>query len=107
MALYVGELVRLTVTAKSFASESVSPDDIDSMNVSVYNAAGEVVIAEREMTWQPDEELWYWLWMTTTDETPTGELIDPGTYRAKVRMIDLDDHPSVEYLRVRLSRNPV
>ena len=59
MALYVGELVRLTVTAKSFASESVSPDDIDSMNVSVYNAAGEVVIAEREMTWQPDEELWY------------------------------------------------
>lgn len=71
MAIYVGELVRLTATAKSFSSASVSPDDIDSMNVSVYNAAGEVVIAEREMTWQPDEELWYWLWMTTTDEHMT------------------------------------
>lgn len=42
MALYVGELVRITVTAKSFASASVSPDDIDSMNVSIFASTGNV-----------------------------------------------------------------
>lgn len=71
MTIYVGELVRLTATAKSFSSASVSPDDIDSMNVSIYNADLEEVLSEREMTWQPDEELWYYLWMTTEDEHMT------------------------------------
>ncbi len=107
MAIYVGELARITVTGKSFTAISVSPDDIDAVYMTIYDSTGTEFINEREMTWQPDEELWYWLWVSTVDEVDGSTAIDPGSYRVKIRLLDLDGHSSVEYLRVRLARNPV
>lgn len=111
MANYAGELLRITVTAEDFRKESLTEDDVQFIKVSIFDSTGTEILTEHTMSWQEEELLWYYLWTTTTDALTTvadgGTPLDPGSYRAKCRMLDLDDHESWEYLRIRLQRNPV
>jgi hypothetical protein len=107
MTDYVGELLRVTASAQDFAAISLTPDDITTMSAEIFDSAGSTIVGESEMAWSADELLWEYLWMTTEDGTNDGEPLAAGTYRVRVRMVDLDGHPSWEYQRVRLSKNPV
>lgn len=110
MTDYVGETLRVTATAKTFARVSVTPDDIAAMYCTIFNSLGETVLVEEAMTWQADEELWFTLWITTEDGTPVrlgGTALPTGSYRARILLVDFDDHESWEFVKVRIARNPV
>lgn len=101
MADYVGETYRITVEAQDFNAEAVSPSDIDSMYVQIWDADDAVVVAETEMIWNSEEELWYYVWETSVASTV------PGKYKFRCRLLDLDTHSSWEYGEIRLKANPV
>lgn len=111
MTDYAGELYRITVTAKDFASKSVAPADIDSMKVIVYNAANEIVVPLSEMAYVELEGLWEYIWLTVEDGVTSvlggGVALPAGTYKARCILIDLDNHPSWEYKRHRLKSDPL
>lgn len=104
MANYAGETFRITVVSSDFDGQSLIPDDIDAMYVTITTAAGSLVVDETEMTWSAEEELWFYIWDTTNGATPSP--LSAGTYRVKCRLLDLDGHSSWEYKNVRLKANP-
>ena len=106
MTNYAGETFRITTTSEDFEGTALTPNDIDSMWITVYDSTGSVLVSTVEMSWSATELLWFYLWTTKTNAaTPVN--LDPGTYRAKVTLVDLDGHENWEFKRIRLARNPV
>lgn len=98
MTLYAGERVKVTHTATK-DSEALVPGDITAVWISIYDAEREVLVDETLMTWDSTKSRWQYLWDTSG--------LDPGTYRARVRIEGVDGGSVWEYKRVRLARNPV
>lgn len=96
MTNYAGELYEISCTAEDFDASSITPLEIEDMVVEVRSAAGTVVRAEVEMTYDEERSLWYYQW--DTDD------IDPGSYRAKCTMTDLLGRVNFEFKRIRLAR---
>lgn len=69
--------------------------------VSVYDPAGETVVSDATMTYDPVAGWWAYAW-NTVNLPATG-----GTYRAKVTVTGADLGVSIETTRVRLARDPV
>lgn len=111
MTDYVGEEFRVTTTGTDWDKSALVPAKVTGLFVEIWNAAKEVVIPESEMAWVEQESLWEYLWLSTEDGLTTvddgGTAIAPGSYRAKIKLIDLDGKPSWEFVKIRLSRNPV
>lgn len=98
MTLYAGELVKITQTALK-DDEALLPDDITAVWLTLYNAEAAIVVDETEMDWDATFDRWQYLWDTTG--------VDPGSYRARVRVEGVDGGSVWEYQRFRLTRNPV
>lgn len=105
MADYAGEPRRIvTDAARNFDGRVLTPDDVISVTVEVFNnALDTVVLPVTPMdyildTGDVDLNNWAFIWDTTG--------LDPGTYRAKVVVTMLDGLESFEYKRIRLARDP-
>jgi hypothetical protein len=97
MTLYVGEATRVIHTA-SREGTALTDSDVSDVLITIYQGTEEVE-SETSMDWDADEGHWFYLWDTTG--------LDPGTYRAKVRIEGVDGGSVWEYKRLRLARNPV
>lgn len=104
MTTYTGELLRITATAADFENVAITPAEVAGMFVSIFSARGEPIVTEVPMAYSIEEELWYYLWDTSGGATPTA--LVAGTYKVKLLMLDLDDHSSWEWTRVRLAKDP-
>lgn len=104
MTTYAGEVYLITATADDFDDVALTSADIAAMYCEVFDSEGAEVVASTEMTWDATREWWYYRWVTTTGATPTP--IDPGTYRARIVLVDFEDGESIEFKRIRLARQP-
>lgn len=98
MTLYVGELTKIVHTATK-DGVALEPDDVTAVWVTLYTSDLEILVDETEMSWDLNFDRWQFLWDTTG--------LDPGTYRARVRIEGIDGGSVWEYRRIRLARNPV
>lgn len=105
MAIYAGETLVVTHTATS-EGVALTDDDVEGVEIEIFDADGEVVIDNTAMTWDAVQERWEYQWETVTaDATPVA--LDAGTYRARVTLVGLSDTVNYEYKRIRLKVNPV
>lgn len=98
MTHYAGELTEIVHTATK-NGEALVPADVTEVWITLYTSDLEVLLAETAMSWDATFARWQYLWDTTG--------LDPGTYRARVRIEGLDGGSVWEYRRIRLARNPV
>jgi hypothetical protein len=98
MTDYAGETYVVFATAEDFDDTPLTPDDVDSVEVIIYDRAFTELVAQTAMTWDPDAEEWQYEWDT--------DAVDPGTYRAKVIVLGPGDRENFEYKRIRLARRP-
>jgi hypothetical protein len=98
MTLYVGELTKIVHTATK-DGEALLPADVTNVWITLYTSTLEVLVAETTMSWDSAQARWQYLWDT--------DGLDPGTYRARVRIEGVDGGSVWEYRRIRLARNPV
>lgn len=96
MALYAGEPVRITTTAKNFNLAQLNNTQVNSVVIEIHDPNSVVVVAETAMLWSSTESLWYYIWNTAT--------LAPGTYRAKISIIGIDNSRAFEFQRIRLAR---
>lgn len=99
MAKYVGETIRISTTAIDFDNSTVLSDgDFDTVELTIYDAAGDALDDPVDMTWDTEREHWAYDWDT--------EGVDAGTYRLKVR-VATGVTENWEFGRVSLKVNPV
>ena len=97
MTLYAGETVRLSTKATKYdGTTPLTPDDIDSAWVVVFDADNVVVLDSTELAWDAASQEWFYDWPTDSS----------GTYRAKFRLVGIGID-AWEYLRVRLKADPI
>lgn len=105
MAIYTGETLVITHTATSEGT-ALTDDDVESVEIEIFDADGEVIIDDTEMTWDETSARWEYVWRTVTDDA-TPVALDAGTYRARVQINGVGDTVNHEYKRIRLKANPV
>lgn len=98
MTLYVGEQFRITAVAREYDGARLDSGDVQSVTVTVLNPSQSILIDEADMDWDADESLWFYLWDTAS--------ISHGSYRYRVTVTGTDGKPSIEWGKVRLSRQP-
>lgn len=99
VAKYVGETIRIATTATDFDGETALTDaDLDSVELTIYDAALAVVVGPVAMTWNATYSHWAYDWDTSAAEA--------ATYRLKVQMTS-GTTESWEYGRLALKTNPV
>lgn len=98
MTLYAGEEFRITATGTDFDGTPLTDENVNAATVQIYDGLGVVVEPETALTWDPDEELWEYLWDTTN--------LPAGGYRYRVTFEGSDGKSSWEWRRARLARNP-
>lgn len=101
MTMYAGETVVITHVATNETVE-LTDADVDAVYIEIFDSAGDVVVAETEMTWDDTQERWEYVW-NTGGATP----IDSGSYRALCTIDGLGGTLNWEYKKIRLARNPV
>lgn len=99
MAKYVGETIRISTTATDFDGVSLlEDDDFDTVEVTIYDAIGDVISGPVAMVWDEDHTHWAYDWDT--------DAVEAGTYRLKVR-VATGSTENWEFGRVQLKNNPV
>lgn len=99
MTLYVGEQLRIVFTGKEYGNrEPLTDSNVNSATVLILNQNSTVLVAEATMAWDPTEAHWEYKWDTAG--------LAAGTYKYRITVVGADGKPSVEWGRVRLSRQP-
>ena len=98
MTLYAGETVRIESTMTGFDEEPLVGDDVTSVTVEIWDAAGVVVQVVTPMSWSPEQLGWLYLWQTGLNPA--------GGYRARVLATGPAETVSWEYKTFRLAKNP-
>jgi hypothetical protein len=96
MTLYVGETIRISTSATDYDGDPIVNVDVTSATVEVQRSDGEEALAETAMSWDGDDNEWYYDW--DTDD------LEVGTYIAKCRIVGLS-LDSWEFKTFRLNRN--
>ncbi len=103
MVKYAGELLRVEVTAQDFdTTDPIVPAEIDRVTIEIRDSQNNLVVDETVMTYDTEEEIWIYLWDTIDTTLPTPAPLAAGSYFAKCRIYDLDDHVSIEFVKERL-----
>ena len=107
MTLYVGEQVRISTTAREYAAKGTSgalitDSNVTSVKITILNQDQTVPVNEADMDWDAGEKIWYYKWDTAASDPA----VAAGTYRYKVTVVGADGKPSIEWDRIRLSRQP-
>lgn len=94
--LYAGEEVQVSSTVRGFNAEGPLTDvDVTSVVISIFTSASTTPFLDAApMTWDSDEEFWFYLWDTTS--------MSAGHYKARIDVIGLDGKPSIEWRIIRL-----
>lgn len=99
MALYVGETVRVKSSGTNLDESSPLTDtDVESVEVTIYDSAGDVVVGPESLTYDSTDVEWYYDWDTEGEAA--------GSYRAKVIYHGVT-FIGWEFIRIRLRSNPV
>lgn len=99
MTTYAGEGYTINSVPKDHDGEPLTADQISGVVVDIYNPSRERVVADAAMTYNADDELWFYRWNT--------EGSAPGTYKIKVTVTGIDGVPNWEWIKFRLARDPV
>lgn len=107
MTLYVGEQVRISTTAREYAVKGalgtpITEDNVTSVTITILNRDQTVRVDEAEMEWSDEESIWFYKWDTASG-TPD---VVAGSYYYKITVIGVDLKPSIEWGKIRLSRQP-
>lgn len=107
MTLYVGEQIRVSTMAREYAvrgsaGELITDSNVTSVKITILNQNQTVRINEADMDWDADEGIWYYKW-DTSEGSPA---VTTGTYRYRVTVVGADGKPSIEWGKIRLSRQP-
>lgn len=102
MAIYAGETLIITNTM-TLDGVAVEEEDVDSVTVTIYDSAGDLVVEEIPMSWNSTDSRFEYQW----DTSPAGVQLENGTYRAKIMVYGLAGEENWEYMKIRLARNPV
>ena len=100
MTIYVGEYVRIGVSAKIQTSPDVFVDltneDVDSNSITIWDTANAEVLSD-SFTWNEDSELWIYDWDTTGQAA--------AKYRVRALFEGPGPHRTWEYTNVTLKRD--
>lgn len=102
MTNYAGETYLIEHVAE-IDGVPMDDTDVDGVNITIFDSAGEEVVAETPMTWEPTDENWQYVWFTGGRADP----IDPGTYKALCVIDGLGSSENWEVKKIRLARNTV
>lgn len=97
MALYAGEVMRVSTNATGLDGQPLTPTDVSGVSLKVLDGGGNVVLSEQAMAWDVGSSKWFYDWNTTA--------VDPGTYRGKVT-VHTSNGDSWEYVLILLMRPP-
>lgn len=100
MTAYVGEQLRIVLTAREYGTNgaTITEDNVTSVKVTILNRDQTVLIDDADMTWNATEAIWQYKWDTIG--------LTQGTYRYRITVVGADNQPSIEWGRARLSRQP-
>ena len=79
MTMYAGEVIRVTTNLKDFDADVLTNLNVSSVTVEI-RLGTTVVIAATAMTWDTENQEWYYDWDTDSPSTASA-----GTYTAKCR----------------------
>jgi hypothetical protein len=102
MTIYANETIQIKVEATDFDALATLDNTDITVNISIYNAALEEVLAETQMTYDAEELAFLYPWDTTG--------LAAGGYRARIEALGQAATPqtvSLEFKRIRLNRRPV
>lgn len=107
MTLYVGEQVRVSTVAREYSVAGatgalITDQNVTSVKITILNQDQTVRVNDADMDWDSDEEIWEYKWDTASGSPA----VTSGTYRYRVTVVGADGKPSVEWGRIRLSRQP-
>jgi hypothetical protein len=102
MTIYAGETLIITNTM-TLDGDPVEVDDVDSVDIIIFDSEGEEVVEQTPMSWNGTDERFEYQWDTSPADTP----LEAGTYRAKIIVFGLAGEENWEFMRIRLARNPV
>lgn len=105
MAIYAGETLIITNTM-TLDGRALDEDDVESVEIVIYDSAGEVVVEQTLMSWNQVDSRFEYRWDTSPGGS-TPMALDPGSYRAKIIVYGDEGEENWEYVKIRLARNPV
>lgn len=107
MTLYVGEQIRISTQAREYSvkgssGQLITDTNVTSVRITILNQDQTVRINDVDMNWDAGEKIWYYKWDTASG-TPA---VTTGTYRYRITVVGVDGKPSIEWGKIRLSRQP-
>lgn len=103
MTNYAGETYVITHKARDEDDTRwLTLADVDSVTVEIFDSTGAIVLPVTAMAWSSTTLDWRYKWITG-GATP----VPAGSYRARVVMNGPGLEQSIEWMKIRLSKEPI
>lgn len=100
MTTFAGEQLRIVAKGREYGRSGVvlTDDMVNGATLTILKPDATVLIDEEALTWDEEENLWFYKWDT--------DGLTPGTYKYRATFLGLDNKPSIEWGKARLVKQP-